>query len=189
MNTIENKIKEIALNFKIKLTFIHKNDKETYYNRCSSSAGSIKQSPEIIIGYYENNDEKIISFFHEFSHLVYNSYKNEKRGNYSIYEIEDKCWKMAFKFLCKYTDLEPNETMYKYANETLKTYKDNQDNHERYAKVIPLEICMTENEHNCPYCDSNNLTIFSSLLKSKVIVSQLYCKDCHRLFYVTKELN
>lgn len=188
ISELKEVLKEFALMLKVNLHFISKErlDEMSYYNRCSSSSGSTNSNPEIIIGFYENKDEMLISFFHEYSHLIYNATENSLKRNYSNYEIEKYCWEKAFIFLKKF-NLEETEVMHKYAKEMLKTYEDNTDNHIRYAKFISLPICMTEEDKKCPYCNSEKIIIFESYKIEGILKRQSYCKDCHKLFFVIKE--
>lgn len=130
MYDIKNIIEKIVNKNNINISFVSKDDIKDmpYYYRSSCATGSIFNNPEIIIGVYDNCDEKLIAFLHEYSHLIYNNEDNCKKTNY---EIEKLCWDMAFKFLNE-LNIKKTYIMQKYAIEMLETYKKTLDDYKFY---------------------------------------------------------
>jgi hypothetical protein len=89
---------KIAETYNIKIHEIIKGDSycksmgEDWYKNSSYIAGK-----EIYLGIYDDDELKIISFFHELGHSLTPPYKNEHSYKISKYEFEKIAWKIGLK--------------------------------------------------------------------------------------------
>jgi len=91
MTKIDKLIKEISKEYLIKCSFIKDEIEEEYINNCFVIGKS-----EIIIGKYENEENKLISFFHEIGHCLIEKEFIEK-WKYNTLIIEIECWNIGIE--------------------------------------------------------------------------------------------
>jgi len=95
-------IREIAEKYNVILNEVELGDKfcdangEESYINSSYSAGSIRTTcdAEIWLGIYENEELKLISFFHEMGHMLIDmGYDNDLK----VYDYEKDAWEKGYK--------------------------------------------------------------------------------------------
>jgi len=124
-------INNLINEYNVKLNKIKKGDKfceangeENYHNQ-SYSAGGIQNNfngndNEIWLGFYDNDEYKLLSFFHEMGHLLMT--EKELNTNLTTYQYEKAAWRHGYVLARKY-NIEFNEDTIKWGKEQLKTYK------------------------------------------------------------------
>jgi Zn-dependent peptidase ImmA (M78 family) len=118
-------LKKIAQKYEMKIIQIKNGDKyckangiDTYLNSSYVCGDDI-----IYLGIYDNEQNKIASFFHELGHHIMDrnfikKVANKKEGTFLI---EKECWKIGFS-LAKEYGYDFNKEVYDWAEKQLMTY-------------------------------------------------------------------
>lgn len=91
-----------------------------YKNR-SYCVGSIGENPVIVLGVYDSNECKELSFLHEMAHILFRYPKWEDENILTRYEWELQVWNNTYKLANEYKFYISPETM-KWAHNQLATY-------------------------------------------------------------------
>lgn len=92
---------------------------------------------DIWIGFYDNEECRIASFFHELGHMLENKRRRTKIG------IEKEAWRLGFKVAKKYK-IVFSKVVKQYMKECLKSYRES-------AKVIKAESKISKRERKSKY--------------------------------------
>lgn len=124
-------INNLINEYDVKLNEIKKGDKfceangeECYHNQ-SYSAGGIENNfngngAEIWLGFYDNDEHRLLSFFHEMGHLLMT--EKELNTDLTMHQVEKAAWRHGYVLARKH-NIEFSEDAVNWGKEQLKTYK------------------------------------------------------------------
>lgn len=162
---------------KIQIVFHNREEKE-YINFSSCNR------KQIDVGVYDNHEIMLISFLHEYGHIQ--QFKQDIQLA-SIYLMEKDAWKKAF-FELECCGFSKTDVMIKHAKWCVESYKEY-----AYPSFTPYDIKAIRIEENafCPYCKYRKIQHIESKEINgdygRVIISDYYCFDCHKLFKTINE--
>ena len=121
-------IKEIAGKYNVKLyevqpgdKYCQANDEESYHNS-SYCAGSVRSKcdAELWLGFYDDEELRLISFFHEMGHMLDDTLYKE---GMTVYDFEKTAWEKGYE-LAKEYGIKFSRKSKGWATKQLNTYKD-----------------------------------------------------------------
>jgi len=121
-------IKEIAKKYGVKLHEVEPDDvhcqamdNDTYHNAsyCAGSIHSKTTDPEIWLGFYDDEEVRLVSFFHEMGHILDDTKWEE---DLLVYDFEKIAWKKGYD-LAKECNVKFSRKTKGWATRQLNTYK------------------------------------------------------------------
>jgi len=118
-------IKEITEKYNVKLyevqpgdKYCQANDEESYHNS-SYCAGSVRNDPELWLGFYDDEELRLISFFHEMGHMIDDT---PWEDGMTVYDFEKIAWEKGY-ILAKEYGVKFSRKAKGWATRQLNSYK------------------------------------------------------------------